>query len=178
MQRNTAIENEIRNALLNLVEKKPFYRIKVVDIIKECDIGRTTFYDHFDSVFDVMQSIEDEYFEKFLEKRQELKVREFSDLYTMVNFSSEYLVRLFRILVGPNGDPAFEMRFKNHNKRIIKEMVVEVDDPDEQKMLAEFCAGGIWELLRFWAFNSDDLSRSKVLKFHRKLKESIKSFDK
>lgn len=42
-------KNRIINALMHLLERKPYDEIKIVDITREAQIARLTFYRHFDT---------------------------------------------------------------------------------------------------------------------------------
>jgi len=47
----------IINAFLNLLEKRPFEKITVRDIVVECGITRNTFYYHFEDVYAVLKEL-------------------------------------------------------------------------------------------------------------------------
>ena len=51
----------ICNELLKLMEKKPYYKIKVTELVENLGIHRQTFYLHFDSVPDALDQIENEF---------------------------------------------------------------------------------------------------------------------
>ena len=51
----------ICSKLLDLMETQHYETIKVTDLVKYIGIGRSTFYSHFDSIYSVPQTIEDEF---------------------------------------------------------------------------------------------------------------------
>ena len=51
--RNKRTEQQIANALLHLLEKKPFEAVSVSELAREANVSRSTFYAHFDNVDDV-----------------------------------------------------------------------------------------------------------------------------
>lgn len=47
----------IREALIQMLEKKPLDSIKVTDITQACDISRNTFYYHYRDIYDVLREV-------------------------------------------------------------------------------------------------------------------------
>ena len=52
-------ESQIENAMLDLLQKRPFEEILVVDVVNQADINRSTFYLHYQSLSDVLGALED-----------------------------------------------------------------------------------------------------------------------
>ena len=50
----------IRNALVTLMQQKPFEKITITDIVKEADINRGTFYAHYHDTAEVLDKIREE----------------------------------------------------------------------------------------------------------------------
>ena len=53
----------IRETFLELLLEKPAGGITVTEICVKADVNRTTFYLHYDDVFDLLRKIEDEFFD-------------------------------------------------------------------------------------------------------------------
>ncbi|MGM9946612.1 TetR/AcrR family transcriptional regulator C-terminal domain-containing protein [Floccifex sp.] len=47
-------EKLIMNSFLSLLEKKPYNKIKVKDIVEDCQVNRNTFYYHFHDIPDLL----------------------------------------------------------------------------------------------------------------------------
>lgn len=60
-------KNLIKQNILELLEIKQIHEITVTDICKRANLNRGTFYTHYKDAFDLLQSIEDEFFDKALE---------------------------------------------------------------------------------------------------------------
>lgn len=57
----------IKESLIKLLQEKDIHNITVTDICKEADINRGTFYNYYSDPFDLLQSIENELFDKIVE---------------------------------------------------------------------------------------------------------------
>lgn len=50
-------EKEIKNAFINLLNKKPVKKITVKEIVEECGVNRNTFYYHFEDIPQLLEEI-------------------------------------------------------------------------------------------------------------------------
>ncbi|MGN1402285.1 MAG: TetR/AcrR family transcriptional regulator [Bacillus sp. (in: firmicutes)] len=113
----------LRDALTELMEEKGFDAISVSDITAKADINRGTFYLHYKDKFDLLEQNANELIAEIKKikdvspmPKEKLQDR---DLLTK---PSIYMVSLFeyvqenaefmKVLLGPNGDPAFQMKLK------------------------------------------------------------------
>lgn len=81
---NYSVKTEIEKALLILLAKKEYTDITVTDVVKEANVARVSFYRHFSSISDVLESIADQTAQKFnieflplMDTSNERKLREF-----------------------------------------------------------------------------------------------------
>lgn len=81
---NYSVKEEIEKALLDLLKKREFADITVTDIVKEAKVARVSFYRHFSSISDVLESITEQSAEKLkielfplMDTANERKLREF-----------------------------------------------------------------------------------------------------
>lgn len=81
---NYTVKEEIEKALLALLKKRNFADITVTDVVKEAKVARVSFYRHFSSISDVLESITDQTAHKFkiellplMDTTNERKLREF-----------------------------------------------------------------------------------------------------
>lgn len=54
-------DRDITNALLKLMEEKPFEKITVQDILEEALVNRSTFYQHFTDKYAVLERLQEKY---------------------------------------------------------------------------------------------------------------------
>ncbi len=55
MQKDT--KKHIFDTFIDLLEKKPFDKITVKDIVEECDINRNTFYYYYSDIYDLLEEV-------------------------------------------------------------------------------------------------------------------------
>lgn len=107
-------------SLSALMKQKNIKDITVKELCEYADINRGTFYLHYKDIYDMLDSIEQELNEKFLqifqkynsETNEDFPYPLFLEIFKLVDDNAE----LFRVLIGPNGDISFIMKiFKLYN---------------------------------------------------------------
>ena len=104
----------VKQALMTLIMKKPYNKIRVDEITKEAMINRQTFYSHFASIDNVLEAIGED---MLWEMRNGLKALEPADLrggvavfYTYLNADDPVKQKLFF-------DKEFTMFFRNFSEK-------------------------------------------------------------
>ena len=168
-------EKLICEKLIEMIEQKPFHEIKVVEFREYCGISRATFYTYFDSIYSVLQKIEDDFFSGLMAVSGEVK--EFTRANTLS--SAKYIqnnFRVFRALCGTNGEPAFQARLVSHSKRRFNTLFTRYTTKltaAEMSLIIEFLANGQVSLLKWWAFHDDEISLNDFLKISRTLLNGV-----
>ena len=166
----------ICNAMLDLMETQQFETISITDLTKKAGVSRTSFYRYFDSVYDVLQAIEDDYDEQF--PHELAAVQDLDEMARASNGGAggsdggsdgsgggrkepaelEYAevvarnFRTYRILTSPNGDPSFEPHLRNRVKRImLQSLEAQLGPGLETDVAATFITGTRMYLMRWWA---------------------------
>lgn len=60
-------DKAIKQALITLLKSKPFEKITVQDILDETPVTRSTFYKHFHDKYEIVERMQDEFFDSQLE---------------------------------------------------------------------------------------------------------------
>ena len=107
-------------SLSALMKQKNIKDITVKELCEYADINRGTFYLNYKDIYDMLDSIEQELSDKFLqifqkynsETNEDFPYPLFLEIFKLVDDNAE----LFRVLIGPNGDISFIMKiFKLYN---------------------------------------------------------------
>jgi len=159
----------ICEALLEMMKERPYYTIKVTDLVKRIGISRSTFYVYFDSIYDVLQKIEDNYLMRFPEDNDVVAMthsrisrndKTLGDREANVfRFIGENM-ELYRALTGPNGEPSFYIRQRNRQIRIYDRILAEQLPSlaeEERTIISIFLAGGKMAVTDWWAHHSNQI---------------------
>ena len=147
--------------VLDLIEEKPFYRIKVKELCTYAGISRSTFYAHFDSVFDVVQKVEDDFLERFYPEQSAIDVLVEGDMESalgQIEFVRENS-RVITALLGPNGDSYFSVRLVRAIEEKCERAWAKTASTIPRKRkdaLAAYIAGGTLGITRYLALHVDD----------------------
>lgn len=60
----------IQNALLHMLSNQPMASVRIIDLCRQADINRTTFYLHYGNTEDVLHSLREEIVERIFEQYQ------------------------------------------------------------------------------------------------------------
>lgn len=133
-QRYEETERKIREVLFRLLKKKKFGKITVSEICREAGIHRTTFYEHYEDIYDLMKKLAAKEYETFLtdflEKMENGKQAGFLQLFEQIRnakaFYKVYLEensqfnRTYEIFLGPVMEKCeqiiLKMRFENESE--------------------------------------------------------------
>src|SRR5690554_1807522 len=105
--RNT--KRKLRDGLIELLKEKHASEIKVKELCEKVDINRGTFYYHYTDIFDMINSIENEFFESFNEiiKSMDDSKRSKEAAFNIIQMVFEFFdknAELSATLIGPNGN--------------------------------------------------------------------------
>lgn len=114
--RNT--KRKLREGLIDLLKEKPASEIRVKELCEKVDINRGTFYYHYTDIFDMINSIENEFFDKFNEiiKNMEDSKRSQEAAFNVIQMVFEFFdknAELSATLIGPNGNMSFLQQLKD-----------------------------------------------------------------
>jgi AcrR family transcriptional regulator len=170
----------IRDALRSLIQEKGFEALTVQQIIDRANVGRATFYAHFDNKDDLLAS-------GFEDLRASLKARQ-RDAFSrgrnvedrVFAFSEEVFAHtneyrdVYRAMVGRRSGAAVERLLHRLLVELVREDVRSTIPPTEAggvppEALAQFIAGALFGLLMWWLDGKMRLSVAAVNALFRKL---------
>lgn len=147
--RNT--KRKISEAFFQLLERKPLNTITIRELTGLADINRGTFYFHYSDIYDLMQKIEDEYFEimenifadiQDIPKQADSMEEALRKVHPVIERGMTVLWenrRYYVILTGKNGD----INFLHRVKAIL----------EEQLALIWNNLGEIWGMKEFFLYS-------------------------
>ncbi len=129
-RRQRKTRDAIYSAFTSLLKTEPYSKITVQEIIDRADIGRTTFYAHFETKDDLLSSLCTEIFDHvFSEDLKKEKTHDFSDehdtraMVTHVLYHlQEHMDYLPGLVTGESGE-TFMFFFKQHLKDLFSAIV-------------------------------------------------------
>ena len=169
----------LRTALFALIQEKGFEKLSVQDILDRANVGRATFYAHFDNKEDLLLSGFDD-FREALRQRQRaarsspttLDEQAFAFSRDMIAHVDEYR-HLFKAMAGKRSGAAIQ--------NVFRKLVVDLVRDDLKAMVpgnrsrhavtdgvVEFIAGGLFGLIHWWLESKDRLSIEEMNEMFRR----------
>ena len=153
----------IREALAEMLAVKPLGKITVQELIDKANICRTTFYAHYEDLYDLLGEMENDILSEIregLEGLDQAPIRveeQYPAIEAVVAVYAKH-EKLIRLLNGPNGDPAFDARLQDTIYQLTRDLrkVKEGDVFDEERHRLYSCyviSGGISVLNRMLSAN-------------------------
>lgn len=152
-RRTVKTKRAIRKAFLELLQQKNINRISVVEISKLADLGRGTFYLHYQDVYELMEQLENE----LIEDLEELYSASFLGDNTMniLKFTdtlTEYMAanrEVFLVLARTeNGGRTMDKIKQFFNQKILSDNSNIVTEMDRAEVL--FSVSGVFGVLEAW----------------------------
>lgn len=120
-------KKNLMDAFWQIYCEKRIEKITVKDITTKAGYNRGTFYEYFADVYDVLEQIEASILPNSLKHKEMM-------LTTDIHLTLEHLIEVysrnkkyFVVLLGKNGDPAFQEKVKNEYKTILRQRLQLLD---------------------------------------------------
>lgn len=147
----------LKECLTELMRKKPISKITVKELTDAADLNRGTFYLHYKDIYDLLEQIETEMFDEFVEisathRQQDQNCRPYPlllDLFTFLEKNKEFV----RLILIENRD----QKFIDKLKEIIRIHCIHVLDTffavpttEQSEFYASYVISGCVGILEYW----------------------------
>lgn len=166
--RKETTRKDIMDAFWELYKAKDISKISVREICELAGYHRTTFYAHFNDVYDVLEQLE-----RSLIPSYELIAKKLGSSYETLNLEHfvQMLLELFqingeylRILLGQRRDPYL----KDRVKEIIRPIFLQYVKPEQLseayiQYIFEYHVSGVLAVIGFWFENGNDITKEELM---------------
>lgn len=148
-RRSIRTKRLIRDAFTELMKEKGFEGITVRDLTQKADINRGTFYLHYRDKYDLLERSEAEILQdieeiqRFSKKIKPIDIfnNDFQEPIPFMLHLFEYIEEnadFIKVVLGPKGDPGFQVKIKEMMRKIMLEKVLKVAKEEETQVPLEF----------------------------------------
>ncbi len=159
-------KQNLMDAFWELYCTKRIDKITIKEITMRAGYNRSTFYEYFTDVYDVLEQLENE----LISQLQELPMQQLSSsddpfpfevLISLYSQHSKYLM----VLLGDHGDPAFQGKMKACMKPMIKETLVAQGAKDDVELdfTLEYALSAMIGILSYWFSQENAPSIEKLI---------------
>lgn len=159
-------KQDLIDAFWSLYCEKRIEKITIKEITVKAGYNRSTFYEYFTDIYDVLEQIENSLIPSLdelppisiLNKNNEIPLNMFLKLY-------EQNEKYYSVLLGDNGDPAFASKLKDSVKPLLKEaLATEVKLNDlEFDFVLEYILSSMISIMSYWFKNDKILPSDKLI---------------
>ena len=159
----------LKEALIELLHKKPISKITIKELCEKAEINRSTFYTHYIDQYDLLDQIKQELLNNSLFCMDSIKenTNEYDPKQTIFKLLHNIVENkdLIYVLWGKYGDMAFqEQLIESFNDKIISFVNTSNDTPSiEDELIYIYNISGFLGIIRKWIFDEyDNLSIEDV----------------
>ena len=169
-------KRHMSQALLSLMEERPFKEISVVDICDRAMVHRTTFYAHFEDKNALLRYVLGELKRSFME--QQGQPEEYPDLrsYLLAEFQTALTflkahrqIYLSGLAGGPAGMQLVEKELAQGLAARFREEDPSADENSFAEISSQYYAGAILSLIRWWLEQENSMDEAELIAQFRRL---------
>ena len=166
--RTAQTRRDLMDAFWQLYCEKDIHRITVIELCRKAGYNRSTFYQYYTDVFQVLESLEEELVDEWEAMLVEQSREEGLPVPQMIAFyenRGEYVARL----IGPQGDPAFRFRLQDALRPHAYALLGFQQGDVRQEIQYDYMFSGVLTLLTGWYKHREGISPEEVLAIARSI---------
>ena len=168
MSKSETTKQALIEAFCLLYREKPLDKITVQAITRKAGYNRSTFYQYFFDIYDLLDFIENDTIEYIIQNRKdERKVKSDVFLENLVDLYNNRGIYV-EALMGDYGNNRFLMKLENSMQEIIPELNIPDDDPLKAYRI-QYRISTSLSLFRLWIRRGKDISVDELLQLVWKL---------
>ena len=161
----------IVDAFWSLYKTRSIENISVRLVMEKAGYNRCTFYEYFNNVYEILEECEN----KILENLQDAV--ESCAVMALAYMDSKEIIRLFvdiyeengeylTLILGENGDPKFQQRFKDTIKPMFAPVFLKQPDIKKEyySYVSEYYTSALLNVLTKWYRNGKDIPPEELIK--------------
>ena len=173
-------KRHMSQALLSLMEERPFKEISVVDICDRAMVHRTTFYAHFEDKNALLRYVLGELRRSFMEQQgqpeeyPDLRSYLLAEFRTALTFLKEHRkTYLSGLAGGPVGMRLVETELAKGLADRFREEDPAADENSFAEISGQYYAGAILSLIRWWLEQDDPMDETELIAQFRRLLPTV-----
>ncbi len=162
-RRQLKTREAVYRAFTSLLESKTYSSITIQDIIDEANIGRSTFYSHFQTKEDLLNVLCTEIFDHvFSEHLKRESTHDFSKSKDLRSDLTHILYHLdekkgyIRSILSSDGGEVFMRYFREKLSSVFEKEIIEVPEDVPKDYYLHYLVSGFCETVRWWINTDSD----------------------
>lgn len=185
-KRSLKTRKRLEDVLFDLLKVNDINKITVKEVTTIADINRSTFYDHYSDIYDLLESVQNRviYSINTINKNVTLSSfshNDFNELSILLEYIKENK-EIFKILLNGQGNMQFITILKRIiTEKFLKDILGKSDYPNKEhyELVSSFFISGCIGLIQNWVKNDTNIKIEELTKIMKSLiANSISSFDK
>lgn len=172
-RRELKTKNDIKKATLSLLNKKNIYELTVKEICEEANIGRSTFYLHYEDINNLIENIEDDGLKDVIELCILYRNERIENLCQIVSKYIKKNKNLYKILILKTNNH-FENKLKNKFENIFLSLFLQSNKTFFTKYYLSFVINGSIGVVKDWILDDCQIDESLLInEFMNQFKKDI-----
>jgi len=168
------ITQRIKEGFITALEKKPYSKLKVTDIVENANTSRNTFYRYYKSKDQVMYEILDEHLDEYFSEIDSLNEPLTEERVTLI-FKAAYLhvlqhKQLTKLMFSSGMDDLIYKKVRSFSKRICGNICrtrdIKISDPEYFEYMVALYSGGVFQLFKHWVLEGMSADVDRIAKLN------------